>query len=209
MTAADQALRQHFPSVYLTLISILIALAIETLLGKLAGFEGLFVWSGARAVVWGQAGLILLIAALYWWVAVRWVCSIPWPFSFFDTVGSFGLLVALHFLVTFVGSQSGDWFVALGLMSLASWGFYFINTLRAAVATGRDLARVTRETAKPVAIGFAVGLPLVVVGGMTVGGSLSAGVIVTLNLIVFAVIVGSMPLEYRAWRSVLALPEGD
>ena len=63
----ENELRKHFPTVYLTLISILIALAVEGLLGRMGELPSLFVLSSSTVLHWLQISLVLLVFALFWW----------------------------------------------------------------------------------------------------------------------------------------------
>ena len=82
--SVQRELRKHFPTVYLTLISILVALAVEGLLERMDQIRPLFVLSATVILLWTQILLVLAIAALFWWVIARWASTLPWAFGFFD-----------------------------------------------------------------------------------------------------------------------------
>ena len=61
----QDVLREHFPTVYLTLISILVALAVEGLLERIDELPQLFVVSPSAILSWLEISIVLLIAALF------------------------------------------------------------------------------------------------------------------------------------------------
>ena len=81
MKRPETELRKHFPTVYLTLISILVALAVESLLGRIDELQSLFVFSPVGFLHWLQISLVLLVSALFWWVIARWATTLPWAFG--------------------------------------------------------------------------------------------------------------------------------
>jgi len=71
LTSHQNELRKHFPTVYLTLISILVALAVEGLLERMYELPSLYVLSSSSVLTWLQISIVLEIAALFWWVIAR------------------------------------------------------------------------------------------------------------------------------------------
>ncbi len=88
-------LRKQFPALYITLVSVVIALAIESLLGRLDEPPS-FGTGWARAVLFTQVASLVMIAAMFWWISARWVSTIPWRFRFFDGLSQLLMLIGLH-----------------------------------------------------------------------------------------------------------------
>ncbi len=200
-TSPENELRKHFPAVYLTLISILVALAVEGLLGRVSELPSLFVLSPATVLHWLQISLVLLVAALFWWVIVRWATTLPWGFGFFDALAPLVLLVFLHFFAHSVAGSADRWFGAIGLVSIGGAVNYSYSARRALALVSQ--AESQRSILLPAGIVGVVGLLSVVVA--TVGlGEISVILQIFLNTLVLAVIFAFGFSEYRFWRRAVS-----
>jgi hypothetical protein len=189
--------------VYLTLLSIVVALAAEGLLNRLDQIEALFDLNSNSLLIWAQSLLSLLLAAVFWWVAVRWVGALPWRFGFFDSIGPLALLVAFHFLVASVGASAGRWFASLGLISVAGSIIYVINARRAISLRAPSLHSQRTMILRPAGVGVATGLASVLVGAVATGQSLGPGVQLVLNGVVAAGLVAFAIMEHRVWQVLI------
>lgn len=203
--SVDQKLRKNFPAVYITMMSIIVALAAEELLTRLDGIETLFEFSGACLVIWTQSSLVLLLAALFWWVTVRWVVSIPWRFGFSDAIGPLVLLVAFHFFAAAVGTGASRWFGAQGLIAVGGSINYFVNARRAVLHSGLPSASSLRGLLIPTAIGLAIGIIALVAAAFGAGRSLSVTMHLSLNALLATGIVAFAITELRVWRHLANL----
>ena len=201
----DRQLRKNFPGVYLTMLSIVVALAAEGLLARLDEVEALFEISGANFLVWSQSSLVLLLAALFWWVTVRWVVSFPWRFGFSDAIGPLGMLLAFRVLVTAVGTGAGRWFGALGLIAVGGSIIYLVNARRGISLSGVASALSRTAFLIPTSIGVATGMAALVFGALGAGRSLSVAMQLLGNALVAAGIVAFAVTEHRVWRRLADL----
>jgi hypothetical protein len=196
----DIELRRNFPAVYVTMLSIVVALAAEGLLAKLDGIDTLFEISGASLLIWTQGALVLVLAALFWWVTVRWAVSFPWRFGISDALGPLGLLVAVHFLVTAIGTGGGRWFGAQGLIAAGGSIIYLANARRAIALSGFPDAPSRTALLIPATIGVVSGMAALVAGAIDAGRSFSMTAHLVLNALLAAGIVAFAVTEHRIWR---------
>lgn len=197
LTSPENELRKHFPTVYLTLISILIALAVESLLDRMHELPHLFTFSSPAILNWIQITIVLLIAALFWWVIARWASTLPWASGFFDALAPLVLLVVLHFLAQSVGTSPDQWFGALGAVAIGGSVNYTVSARRAVTLSSQTHARsyIFIVAAIPSSIGL-----LAIVGSAIGLGELGAGFQIFLNTIVVGVVVVFSVAEYRFWK---------
>ena len=138
-STAQAALRKNFPTLYITLVSIVVALAVEGLLSRLADLDGP---TGvlAQAVLLGQISIFIFIAAVFWWISARWVITIPWRFGFFDGLSMIVLLVAFHYVSQTIGADFANWITSFGVFAIAGGALYRWNGLRGIRHTARSPA---------------------------------------------------------------------
>jgi hypothetical protein len=200
-TSPENELRKHFPTVYLALISILVALAVEGLLGRVGELPSLSMLSAEAVLQWLQISLVLLIAALFWWVIARWACTLPWAFGFFDALAPLVLLVLLHFLAHSVGSNPDRWFGALGAVAIGGSINYVFSARRAL----ESCSQTDAHGSLLIPTGIAAGTGFLAVVGAAMGlGQLSPGSQILLNTLVVAVVVVFSVSEYRFWHRTVS-----
>jgi len=200
LTSHQNELRKHFPTVYLTLISILVALAVEGLLERMYELPSLYVLSSSSVLTWLQISIVLEIAALFWWVIARWASTLPWVFGFFDALAPLVLLVVLHILAHSVGTNSDQWFGALGAVAIGGSINYAVSARRALTLSAQADAR--NSVLIPAAIPAGVGV-LAILGSAIGLAALSTGFQIVLNITVVGVIVAFSVAEFRFWKRVV------
>ena len=200
LKSPENELRKHFPTVYLTMISILVALAIEGLLGRIDELPHLFVLSPSSILNWLQISIVLLIAALFWWVIARWASTLPWTFGFFDALAPLALLMVLHFLSQSVGASADQWFGALGIVAIGGSVNYVVSARRALADSSQAGAR--RQLFVPAAIPASVGLLAIVASSVGLDG-IGTGIQILLNAAVVGVVAGFSVAEYRFWNRIV------
>jgi hypothetical protein len=194
VTSYQNELRRHFPTIYLTLISILVALAIEGLLERMYELPSLYLLSSSSVLAWLQISIVLSIAALFWWVIARWASTLPWVFGFFDALAPLVLLVVLHILADSVGTNADRWFGALGAVAIGGSINYAVSARRALALSAQADAR--SSVLFPAAIPAGVGIVAIV--GTAIGlGALGTGSQILLNTAVIGVLVVFSVAEFR------------
>lgn len=200
LISTDSELQKHFPTIYLTLVSILVALAVESLLGRMAQIPTLFVASANGVLHWLQISLVLLVSAQFWWVIARWATTLPWAFGFFDAIAPLVLLVLLHFFAHSVAGSPDRWFGTFGVVSLGGAVNYAYSARRAlALASQADS---NRQVLVPAGIAGTAGL-LGAAGGAIGIGEVGVGLQIFVNLVVLVVVFLFGFSEYRVWSKAL------
>ncbi len=202
--SAEAKLRRQFPALYITLVSIVIALAIEGLLGRLGELESLGV-GAARAVLFAQVGVVLLIASLLWWVSARWVTTIPWPFGFSDGFSMIALLIVFHIVTRSIANDFGHWLLSLGVFGLATSFVYLLNGQRGLRVNGHSGSVRRRHGVAGAAVG-AIGLVCTLLAAVGGGAWAPPGQLV-LALGIGVATIAFAYLDYRVWRLACAEPE--
>jgi hypothetical protein len=107
-----------FPSVFLTLISIVIALGIEQLLGhvsvQIAGTTGV-----ARFLVAAQGVAMFLVVGSIWIAYATQVMAAVWEPRFQDFFVPLFILTLLYFSISAIGTNKTAWFYLVA----AGWAF--------------------------------------------------------------------------------------
>ena len=203
-TPSEAALRKQFPTLYITLVSILIALAVEGLLGRLSSLSG----DGSRAAVSLlvlQVSHFILIAATFWWISARWVTTVPWRFGFFDGLTTILLLVAFHFVSQSIGLSIQQWMVSFGVLAVGSSFAYRFNGRR-----GIEYTERSRELAKlhlvPTSIAAATGLGLLLGALLMRGSELGTTAGIVILVVTVAVTSAFAYADYWIWHKVANEP---
>jgi hypothetical protein len=136
-----EALRKHIrdnhPSVYLTLVSIIVALALEDLFSLVRDIYGVGVPETGAVLLWlrivGAFGAALSVWVGYCHILIttRWILGI------WDALSVMSLLIILFVINTTVGAENPAWwFFAMGTLPLAGGFILNINLRRAATEPG-------------------------------------------------------------------------
>lgn len=155
------ALDQQFPMLYITLVSMVIALSAERLLSRMS--EMAFSLSLEGLVILLQCGYSIILAALLWWVSSRWVTTIGWRFRFFDGLSMFMMLIGFDLVAGFIGNNFSYWLLTLGVFVVGSGLMYRYNGLEGMRMRGLSDEIVDLHV-KPTRIMIAFGVVLLVSG---------------------------------------------
>ena len=113
-----------FPSVMLTVLSMIQALALELLWTR--AMESEFLWLGGwdALVGWAQVVAVLAVLLLVWLLYVSQVIRLVWVPSIYDSVFPFGIGIAEFSLIECVGpGLMGPWFYSAAvLLATVTWG---------------------------------------------------------------------------------------
>ena len=109
--------RETLPSVLLTLLSIVQAIALESLWDHLIHRQELFVLALISTLVWLQISVSFLIIVLIWLVYVGLVMRFQWTPTIADlTLPFFVGLIELLMIEVIGPAQLGTWFIVLALI---------------------------------------------------------------------------------------------
>ena len=196
----EPSLREHFSSVYLALAAVVVALAVERLLGRFHEVSDLQSYAANPVLVWIQFAIVIGFASLYWWVTARWAISLRWRLGLFDAVYPLAFLVLIDFVIASIGDSTTRWFVSLGITSVFSAAGYIINVWRSASLPENADRVVVRRFLIPAGVLAITGVAMLVTA--TVGGSNIAGPAAASWITVFFAAAGCIFgfLEHRVWR---------
>ena len=121
-------------------------------------------------------------------------------FGFFDALAPLVLLVVLHILAHSVGTNSDQWFGALGAVAIGGSINYAVSARRALTLSAQADAR--NSVLIPAAIPAGVGV-LAILGSAIGLAALSTGFQIVLNITVVGVIVAFSVAEFRFWKRVV------
>jgi hypothetical protein len=128
--------KEHFPTVLLTLLSIVQALALELLWSHLKQADYLFEPSWAAVIAWIQVAMTLLGIMLIWVIYASNVMRFRWVPGTTDSVVPFFIGLLEFLLIETIGpTQLGAWFALMAtLVGLMNWIAHF--TMRKARQEG-------------------------------------------------------------------------
>lgn len=135
--ALKKQIRDSHPNVYLTLVSIIVALALEDLFSLV---REIYTVAGPEAVtvlLWLQI-LGAFAAAFSTWVGYCHIfITTRWILGIWDALSVMTLLVTLFLINSFVGAEnSAWWFCAMGAQSFAGGTILYVNMHRAKMEPG-------------------------------------------------------------------------
>ena len=155
----EKELREHFPTLYITLVSIVVALAVEGLLGRLGSLSE-NITGLAYVLLILQIAHYIFTASIFWWISTRWVATVPWPFGILDGISMIGLLVVFFYVSQSIGTSFNLWLLSFGILAISSGILYRYNGRRGIEHTGRS-ARLSKLHLLPSTIPLLIGLPLI------------------------------------------------
>jgi hypothetical protein len=187
------------PAMYMTVTGMIVAIAIETLVGRLQNVGLSLSVTPRNLVIWLQALEVLQIAVGLWVSYVTLTSLARWVLGWVDFYVPFLMGVILFAAIGVVGNADGYvWFYLVATGMLAGTGIFFRNIARAAADPQNMFfteARPRRITAGLIASSGFVAL----LGGLGqqlgIGGDWAAvSLLITGNLL-----VGSMTAMFIRW----------
>lgn len=208
MSLGESQLKQQFPAVYVTLISIIVALAVERLFSRLGSFGMPLGGDGAALLVWLQAFAVFQLAVCMWFLASLFVITFRWVLRFSDSVGPFALLFLLNLLISSIGAETAHhWLYLAGVGSFTSAGV-FSASLRKAAREPENRERLDRRRFIPAVVAT------IALGGLMLGFGLLVHIGVfgirwaSVGVVAFCLGLGvAVWLWHRAWRQSLGLED--
>lgn len=198
----------HFPSVLLTLISIIQALALELMWSKLVESEFLWSWSFQSVLGWGMISVSFLGILQIWVMYSTLVMGFAWQPYLRDSIIPFIIGIQEFMLISLIGSEfTAIWLYVLGSVFVtASW--VSNNSLRRARSDPENaefFGTVEPATMRDHAPTIAVVVILLLFGiGADINGDsnwIPLVGIVFANIVLFSQIM----ILRRVWRSVMGL----
>ena len=121
MSKLRERAQEHFPAVLLTLISIIQALALELLWGKITGTESLFRVDMVALVDWGMVSVSFLGILQIWIMYSCMVMGFVWLPGLRDSIFPFVIGLQEFMLVSLIGTEyEGLWLLVLASIFLSA-----------------------------------------------------------------------------------------
>jgi hypothetical protein len=117
------------PSLYLMLTGIILAIALENLVGRVATLGALSGMTKVNILIWLEGALILQQIVLVWIVTAQVFHNLRWRFDLFDTFLPFSIGLSLLLSIAWVGPESMLSFFALGTIASVGTGLSLRSNL--------------------------------------------------------------------------------
>ena len=197
--------RTHFPGVYITLISIVVALAMENLVSELRGLRG----SGSlldTAIVWSQAFAVFAVVVTVWTGSSLGALTLRWLPRIFDLAGPLVLLVLINLGIAAIGAEAPHRFLYVAAAG-SFLGFLTIRSLNTRAAQSRE----NRELLGVFGPGqwrvhAALGAFSLLAAALVQAGTLSGGGALFATLLFGICQAGCSLLHFRAFERAWAAP---
>ncbi len=123
MSLIRARVKEHLPSVLLTLLSIVQALALELLWSHIQETAYLYEFSASAVLWWGQIGAVFLGIVVIWVVYASSAMRLRWVPSIGDSVYPFVIGVSEFVLVAALGPEHlGAWFLTMAFVfAIMNW----------------------------------------------------------------------------------------
>lgn len=111
--------RKNFPSVLLTLLSIIQAIALESLWGHARDRPELYAYSWDALLGWLQIAVTLNVIVLIWMIYVGLVMRFRWTPAMTDSILPFLVGLIQFLMIDLMGPENlGKWILVLGLIAV-------------------------------------------------------------------------------------------
>lgn len=127
MSNFETHVRNQFPSVYITFISVIIGFALEDLISITRDQEGLFSLSTQTAITWGEIVQSLVAIVMSWLIYSTYAISRRSVPTILDVLNVLGFSVGLFLLNSTIGSQNlvANNLVGAAYIIIAGTAYYF------------------------------------------------------------------------------------
>lgn len=210
MSKVRQRAQEHFPAVLLTLISIIQALALELLWGKITGTDSLWQIDMAALVDWGMVSVTLLGILQIWIMYSCMVMGFVWLPGLRDSIFPFVIGLQEFMLVSLIGTEyEGLWLLVLASIFLSANVITHLSFKRARQEPANEAFFRSRKPATWRDFNWAVSVVLMltafgIVSSMVDSGSLLLLAAMTLANVVLLVQIFA---TRRLWRAIISLPD--
>lgn len=198
----------HFPTVLLTLISIIQALALELMWSKLVESEFLWSWSLQAALGWGMISVVFLGILQIWVMYSTLVMGFTWQPLLRDSILPFIIGIQEFMLISLIGTEfTALWVCVLGTVFVAAHWISHSSLRRARLdpENSEFFTTVKPATLKDHTPSIGVVLILLLLGALTYlnQGSIwfPFSAILFANIVLFYQIMSMR----RIWRSLMGL----
>jgi len=123
------------PSLYLMLTSIILAIALENLVGRVETLGALSGITSVNTLIWLESSSILQTIVLTWIVTAQVFHNLHWRFDLYDTFLPFSIGLSLLLAISWIGPDSMLPFFVLGAISNLGTGMALRSML---VSSERD-----------------------------------------------------------------------
>lgn len=132
MTEHYERLQDGFATIYLTLASVVIALALEKLFDRMVTVAPFPPVDPAGVLTWVQGGIVLVVAFTMFIMVSYLVLALRWDIGVVDAGMPFLLLILLAAVITTIGRGAGTAFFFIAAVGQGSGGLAFLQILREA-----------------------------------------------------------------------------
>jgi len=209
MSSIRDRATEHFPAVLLTLISIIQALALELLWGKVTGSEVLWQGNLTAWVGWAMVSVALLGILQIWIMYSFLVMGFVWLPSLRDSIFPFIIGIQEFMLVSLIGTDfEGVWLIVLASVFLSANLISHMSFRRARQEMANEAFFRNRKRATLRDFRWAG----TVIALLTVLGAISATVESDSLILLLAVTLANLVLliqivnTRRLWREIMATP---
>jgi hypothetical protein len=106
-SVAEQRLRENYPTVQMTILSLIIALVYENLVGEMRAQQNIWVWSEETLFVWSQCAFMLVGPAAFWFAYSLFTCTVRPGFLREDAFAPVGAALFFNVMVANLGTDHG------------------------------------------------------------------------------------------------------
>ena len=123
--STEDKIREHYPTMYMTIVSVVVALVFENLFAAMKERDDL--WSFSSALLWVEAGAVVLSGVLFWFHSLLFSASIRQLFSLRDAINPFVVLFVLNILVASISTEFSMFFLFWAFTmatGVVTWGYW-------------------------------------------------------------------------------------
>lgn len=204
MSMQYERLQEGFATVYLTLVSVIIALALEKLFDRMVAVAPLPPADLAGALTWLQGGALLVGAFAMFVISSYLVLALRWDIGVLDAAAPFLLLIVLAAAITAVGHGDGKAFFYIAALGQFGGGQALAQILREAEDNPANAAVLGMSDLRTTYLAGTVSwvVPLVTAVLLHVGLIGAVGAVVGASILLLAMLALVQTFSDSWWQAV-------
>jgi len=153
-----QHVRANYASVYLTIVSVIVALALGDLFTQVREIYSSGETISAPVLLWVKVAYAFSAALCVWVGYCHIFITVSWILGIWDALSVMILLVALYLINTTVGlDNSAWWFLTVGFFSVTAGAILVVNMKNAQLESGLGVDALPSPRSWPVIYAFVFG----------------------------------------------------
>jgi hypothetical protein len=118
----EARLSENYPGIFMTILSLIVALVYENLIGAMKEQKNLWTWTAETAFLWSQCAFLVMAPLTFWFAHSLQSCSVRRVFARADAIVPILAAIMFNVLASNLGTHlATSWLLIAGLLAAAAW----------------------------------------------------------------------------------------